>query len=175
MQSVEFTLRERAGRMFRLLLILQRVFHEPPQEDSDWIGDDEHARNTALRAAIKEILDDLGEHAGILMSTPFPIAEWRPGDPPDDERWRALTEIERRELLALMGEYADLITWSETSWAALNQGERAAAGGQSVAFHPAGRPVGPHIHNALDYLQAHRTQLERFRKELAFLERRRAR
>jgi len=145
MQADEFTLKERAGRMYRQLLVLQQVFREVPERDeTEWVRTDDGARNVALTAAIKEILDELTEHARTLTSTPFPISEWRPGDGPDDERWRALTEIERRELLALLSAYENLVVWGE----------------------------GPRC-DAADHLQDQRMQLGRFRKELTFLDRRR--
>jgi hypothetical protein len=150
MQSVEFTLKERAGRMYRQLLLLHQIFQQPSDPDAEWSG--AGASNTGLRDAIKEVIDELTDHAGILMSAPFPISEWRSGDGPDDERWRALTEMERRELLALVTRYEDLIAWSEVA---------------------SSRPVGaPQTYDA-DYLQTQRVQLTRFRKEVTFLERRR--
>jgi hypothetical protein len=156
--------------MYRQLLILQQVFRQQSGEDEA-----DEAADVVLRAAVKEMVDELRDHASVLMSAPFPISEWRTGDGPDDERWRALTEIERRELLALIAEYEKLIAWSETACAA-DTGERAAlGGGPNVTFLPsAGRRAalnGPRA--ASDYLDDCRAQLARFRKELTFLERRR--
>ena len=65
---------------------------------------------------------------------------------PDDERWRALTELERREVASMVSGYEGLITWSESS---------------------------AREHDASDYLKAERTKLGRFRQEMGFLERRR--
>lgn len=175
MQSVEFTLKERAGRMLRQLLILQRVFQQLPEpEDAEFIGGGDGALNLALCAAIKEVIDELTEHAGILMSAPFPISEWRFGDGSDDERWRALTEIERRELLALVSGYESLISWSETACGAPDSGERAAAGNDNIAFQAGGRVSSgfERLRDAADFLQAQRTRLGRFRKDMMFLERR---
>jgi hypothetical protein len=151
MESVELTLKERAGRMYRQLLLLHQIFQRPSDSDADW--ESTNASTTGLRDAIKEVIDELTDHAGIIMSAPFPISEWRPGDGPDDERWRALTEIERRELLALVSRYEDLIAWSE--------GASTRAVGAALTY------------DATDYLQTQRVQLSRFRKDLTFLERRR--
>ena len=110
MESTELTLKERACRMYRQLLILQHVFRQQSSDDEA----DEVADGVVLREAVKEMVDELREHAGVLMSAPFPISEWRTGDGSDDERWRALTEIECRELLALISEYEKLIAWNTT-------------------------------------------------------------
>ena len=171
MQSAEWTLKERACRMYRQLLILQQVFRQQPSEDEA----DEVADGIVLREAVREMVDELREHAGILMSAPFPISEWRTGDGPDDERWRALTEIERRELLALITEYEKLIVWSETACAADEGGRTAVGGGQNVAFLPSSKRGAAGPRPASDYLDDCRAQLARFRKELTFLERRRGR
>jgi len=100
----------------------------------------------ALSAAVSEILDELTEHAELLTTIPFPISEWQRGDGPDDERWRALTELERREVASMVSGYEGLITWSESS-----------ARGRE----------------ATDFLKGERTRLGRFRQEMGFLERRR--
>jgi len=147
MKTVEPTLKERAGRMYRQLLILQRLFYRSREADEvEWIAAGEHSRDVALCAAVTEILDELTAHAEILTTIPFPISEWQPGDGPDDERWRALTELERREVSSMVSSYEGLITWSESS-----------ARGRE----------------ATDYLKAERTRLGRFREEMGFLERRR--
>ena len=157
MQSADLTLKERACRMYRQLLILQQVFRQQSSEDEA-----DEASDVVLRAAVKEMVDELRDHASALMSAPFPISEWRTGDGPDDDRWRALTEIERRELLALIAEYEKLIAWSETA-------------GPNVTLVPnSGRRVAVNAPRAAsDYLDDCRAQLTRFRKELTFLERRR--
>ncbi len=79
----------------------------------------------------------------------FPISEWQPGDGPDDERWLALTELERREVTSMVTGYESLIAWGEA--------------------HANG-----HGREATDYLKAERTRLGRFRQEMGFLERRRS-
>ena len=148
MKTVELTLKERAGRMYRQLLILQRLFQRSREaDDVEWVGAGDGARDVALCAAVSEILDELTEHAEILTSIPFPIGEWQPGDGPDDERWRALTELERREVASMVSGYEGLITWGESS-----------ARGRE----------------ATEYLKAERTKLGRFRQEMGFLERRRS-
>jgi hypothetical protein len=147
MKTVEPTLKERAGRMYRQLLILQRLFYRSREaDDVEWIAAGDSSRDVALCAAVSEILDELTEHAEILTTIPFPISEWQPGDGPDDERWRALTELERREVSSMVSGYEGLITWGESS-----------ARGRE----------------ATDYLKAERTRLGRFREEMGFLERRR--
>jgi len=147
MKTVEPSLKERAGRMYRQLLILQRLFYRSREaDDVEWIAAADRSRDVALCAAISEILDELTEHAEILTTIPFPISEWQPGDGPDDERWRALTELERREVSSMVSGYEGLITWSESS-----------ARGRE----------------ATDYLKAERSRLGRFREEMGFLERRR--
>lgn len=130
--------------MYRRLLLLQRVFEHVEPDELDGTADGDRTHHLSLCAAIKEVLNELTEHAGILMTAPFPIGEWRPGDGPDDERWRALTEIERREVLALMSAFESLIAWTEAAY-----GDRES------------------------HLQLQRIQLGRARKELSFLERRR--
>ena len=113
---------------------------------SSGLASGDRSRDVALCAAVSEILDELTEHAEILTSIPFPISEWQSGDESDDERWRALTELERREVSSMVSGYEGLITWSESS-----------ASGRE----------------ATDYLKAERTRLGRFREEMGFLERRR--
>lgn len=171
MQSVECTLKERAGRMYRQLLILNRIFQQQSDPDADWMG--AGTRNAALCEAIREVIDELTDHAGVIMSAPFPISEWRPGDGPDDERWRALTEMERRELLALVSRYEDLIAWSEAACGAPDTSQRPAGNSENLTIP--GRTLGGALarRDADDYLQAQRAQLGRFRKEMMFLERRR--
>src|SRR5262245_58556563 len=113
MKRVEPSLRERAGRMYRRLLLLQRLFQPPREGEDEPLGTDDAARDMAVGAAVREVLDELTEHARLLTTIPFPLCEWRPGDPGDDERWRALTEVERREIVSLVAGYDDLITWAE--------------------------------------------------------------
>ena len=146
MKTVEPTLKERAGRMYRRLLLLQRQFQLPRgADDVEWLGTDDRCRDLALYGAVREVLDELTEHARVLTSIPFPISEWHPGDGPDDERWRALTEVERREVLAMISGYDTLISW----------GEEVAHG------------------QAIDYLKAERARVVRFKEDMGFLDRRR--
>jgi hypothetical protein len=146
MKTVEPTLRERAGLMYRRLLLLQRLF--PVPHDVGRRGHDDTAEEPALDAAVGEVIGELTGHARALTSVPFPLSEWRPGDGPDDERWRALTEIERREVLSLLAGYDSLIAWGED----MARGQR----------------------DALEYLRAERARVGRFRQDMGFLERRRA-
>jgi hypothetical protein len=98
--------------MYRRLLLLQRLFQPPKDADEgDPPGTDDAARDMAVGAAVREVLDELTEHARLLTTIPFPLCEWRPGDAGDDQRWRALTEVERREMVSLVAGYDDLITW----------------------------------------------------------------
>lgn len=146
MKTVEPTLKERAARMYRRLLLLQRQFQLPRgADDVEWLGTDDRGRDLALYAAVREVLDELTEHARVLTSIPFPISEWQPGDGPDDERWRALTEVERREVLSMISGYDNLISWGEQ----VAQGE------------------------AIDDLKAERARIGRFRQDMGFLARRR--
>jgi hypothetical protein len=147
MKTVEPTLKERAGRMYRQLVVLQRLFQRSREaDDVEWVGGGDRAKDIALCEAVIEVLDELTEHASILTSIPFPISEWQRGDGPDDERWRALTELERREVASMVSGYEGLITWGEST----SRGRE-----------------------AIDYLKAERTRLGRFRQEMGFLERRR--
>ena len=133
--------------MYRQLLILQRLFQRSRlADDVEWVAGADHSRDLALCEAVSEILDELTEHAELLTTIPFPISEWQPGDGPDDERWRALTELERREVASMVSGYEGLIAWSESS-----------ARGRE----------------ATDFLKGERTRLGRFRQEMGFLERRR--
>jgi len=165
------TLRERSGQLYRRLLLLQRLF--PPQEDGDASasGVDDESRDASFAAAIREVLDELTEHARLISLAPFPISQWRPGDRPDDERWRALTEVERREVRALVAAYERLISWAEE--ATRCQLELAAL--VAVSGNPAGHlPVSPEhgTRNAIDYLKAERVRVGRFCQELSFVLRR---
>jgi hypothetical protein len=174
MHTVELTLKDRAAFVYRRLLILQRLFQPPgDSDDGDWIGSGDKARDSALCAGIRELLDELTEHAKLLTTVPFPLSEWRPGDGPDDERWRALTEIERRDVLALVSGYENLIAWGEaiTNDATGLSDSTDAVAGTAVAGL---RLASPHTRrDVLDYLKAERTRVGRFRQEMCFLERRR--
>ena len=165
MKAVEPSLKERAGLMYRRLLLLQHLFHA--DEDPDAPARDECVADAALGAAVRET-----EHARLLTSIPSPIGEWRPGDTRDDDRWRALTEVERREVLALASGYDNLITWAEQvacgqmELAALLEMSGEAVGGQRLP-RSADSPK-----DAVDYLKAERTRVARFRQEMRFLTRR---
>lgn len=173
MKQVEPSLKERAGLIYRRLLLLQHLFHAP-DDDGDVPDSDVCIADAALGAAVREVLDELTEHARVLTSVPSPISEWRPGDTRDDERWRALTEVERREVLALASGYDSLITWAEQmasgqmELAALLEVSGEAVGGERL-------PRLAHSPNdAVDYLKAERTRVARFRQEMRFLTRRTA-
>ena len=102
---------------------------------------------------MRALVDDLTEHARVVTAVPFPLSEWQPGDEPDDERWRALTDVERREVLAMVSAYEGLIAWSE---------------GMTASAQPA-----TDRDSASNFLSAERARVGRFRQELRFLERRR--
>jgi hypothetical protein len=161
MKNVEPTLKERASYMYRLLVLLQQLFQVSRQvEDVEWLGSGGSSRDLALCTGIRELLEDLSKHAQILTSTPFPISDWRPGDGPDDARWRGLTEIEVREVLAMLANYENLVNWGEKLTS------------NTIAAFPS-RPGLPSSHETTDYLKDHRAQIERFRRELGFLEKQR--
>ena len=177
MKTLEPTLKERAGRMYRRLLVLQRVFQPSREGDVEWPATDDGGGggDAALSAAIREVLDELTEHARILTSIPFPISEWQPGDGPDDQRWRALTEIERREVLSMIAGYEQLISWSEE----VTQDRVELAGLVTLGT---GDPLGA-AHGTLprsvrvprdaaEFLKAERARIERIRHDLRFLEKR---
>src|SRR5262249_28564494 len=89
-----------------------------------------------------------------------------PGDGPQDERWRALTELERREVLSIASGYENLIAWSE----------RMVRGASMTGpFVGEGHDRNPaqETREATEYLKAERARLDRFRGEMTFLERRR--
>jgi hypothetical protein len=149
MKIVEPTLKERTGLVYRRLLLLQHLFHVAIDADeTDWLEKSDKHQNDALCAGIREMLDELTEHARVMTTIPMPIGEWRPGDGPADERWRPLTELERREVLALLIAYENLVSWSEES-----------------ASHANAEPS--------EYLKAERAKIERFRREMTFLDKRR--
>jgi hypothetical protein len=155
MQSADPSLKDRVGRMHRRLLLLQRLFHAPRTPDTaDLLDLGDEAADPNLAVAIRELVDELAEQARILTSIPSPIGDWHPGDAPDDERWRGLTEIERREVLAIVSSYENLITWSE-----------------EFARRPGLPPQK--VHETFEYLRAERARVGRFRQEMGFLERRR--
>ena len=175
MKTLEPTLKERAGRMYRRLLVLQRVFQPSREGDVEWPSTDDGGSGAALSAAIREVVDELTEHARILTSVPSPISEWQPGDGPDDQRWRSLTEIERREVLSMIAGYERLISWSE-------EVTRDPVELASLVTLGTGDPVGA-AHGTLtrsvrvprdaaEFLKAERTRLERIRHDLRFLEKR---
>jgi hypothetical protein len=165
--------------MYRQLLVLQRLFQFSPDGDEiDPLTTGDRVRDAAFCAAIAETIDELTEHGRILTSVPFPISEWREGEGPDDERWRALTEIERREVLALLSGYEALIAWVDetangsSEFARFAEGSDANGGGSQAVVRRA-RSSQP-TRDAADYLKGERSRVGRFRQELAFLERRRS-
>jgi hypothetical protein len=166
----EATLSERASYVYRKLLLLQRLFQVSTEnENADWIDAGDQTRNLELCSGILEVLDDIAEQARVLTTVPLPLPEWRPGDRADDERWRAFSEIERRELLSLLSSYADLITWCEAEIVSGDSLEgRGDEGGASVAVSR----QSPRRQEAVDHLKAERARLARFRQEAGFLDRR---
>ena len=172
MKRVEPSLRERAGRMYRRLLLLQRLFQPPRDADEgDPLGTDDPARDMAVGAAVREVLDELTEHARLLTTIPFPLCEWRPGDAGDDQRWRALTEVERREMLSLVAGYDDLITWAESMTSGEMELTALVEVGGGSAQGAVSRPTR-RTQEAVEYLKAERARIRRFHQDMGFLSRR---
>ena|SRR5258705_2899324 len=147
-KTSDATLSERAGHLYKQLLLLRRVFDGEGGDGSfPFTADDAETR--ALCGAVRDVLDQLAIHARVLTTVPFPLKEWRPGDSPDDERWRALTEVERREMLSLVAAHENLIGILE----------REVLQGVEVETH--------------ELLRVERARLARFRQEMPFLDRRR--
>ena len=167
MKILEPTLKDRAGQLYRRLLLLQRLFRAASADDDAELMDaGDKSRNIALCAAILDVLDELAEHARVLTMVPLPLSEWRLGDGPHDERWRTLTELERRELLSMVSGYATLLSWSEriVHDAGLSDPRVSERQGRNL----------PHdMRDATEYLKTERVRLDRFRGEMTFLERRR--
>jgi hypothetical protein len=146
-RTSEATLVERAGFLYRQLLLLQRVFPDASEDArSVPFGDDGDARS--LCYGVREVLNQLAEEARVFTTVPLPIGHWRPGDTADDERWRALTEIERREIASLLAGYETLIGLIE-------------------------REPFRNTAEAREILQVERARLARFRQDMGFLDRRR--
>ena len=67
MKTVEPTLKERAGRMYRQLLILQRLFQRSREaDDVEWVAAGDRSRDVALceavfRGATEHRVTTLGE------------------------------------------------------------------------------------------------------------------
>lgn len=158
------TLAERAGYLYRHLLLLQRIFQISEESDP---ANSRVTDGQALREGICDVLDELVEQAHALTAVPLPLRDWRTGDGPDDERWRALTEVERRETLSLVAAYENLIAWCEGH---LSDGFEQANGTSGhdgrvrSRLDPNGGP---------DVLEAERARLARYRRDMAFLDRRR--
>jgi hypothetical protein len=175
MRTVEPTLKERADQIYRRLLLLQRVFPatgEVDSEDVEWLGAGDGVRAQALCGAIREVLDELIGHAKALTSVPLPLSQWRPGDRSDDERWRALTELERREIMSLLSSYENLVSWVEgvacRTPAFAAPGELSPWGIDIQAPEPS-----RDLRDGVEYLKAERARIDRFRHEMEFLEKRR--
>ena len=173
MKSSEATLVQRTNYLYRQLLLLQRLFQVSGEsDDADWLGTNDQAKDLALCAGIREVLDDLTEQASVLTTIPYPLREWRPGDGRDDERWHALTEVERREILALVSGYEALISWAEALTCPESQAaERTEPLGDAAVLSRA-LPRNPA--SAADYLKDERSRILRFRQEMKFLDRRRS-
>lgn len=168
MKILEPTLKDRAGQLYKRLLLLQRLFRSATADDDpDLMDMGDKGRNAALCAAIRDVLDELAEHARILTMVPLPLNEWRAGDGPQDERWRALTELERREVLSMVSGYANLIAWSERMLRGASL-TSPLGGAESQGQNPS-----EEMREATEYLRSERVRLDRFRCEMSFLERRR--
>jgi hypothetical protein len=160
----EPTLKERAGQLYRRLLLLHRLFRSS-DEEADWMDAGDKGRGSALRAAVRDVLDELVDHAQVLTAVPLPISDWRPGDGPQDERWRALTDLERREILSILSAYGDLISWSEGM---VRRALTVPPGADGRA-----RNLPQDMREAAEYLTNERVRLDRIRGEVSFLQRRR--
>jgi hypothetical protein len=167
----EATLVQRASYLYRHLLLLQQLFQGADEnEAADWLVAADDADAAACCVGIREALEDLKEQARVLTKVPFPIREWRPGDGSDDERWRALSQIERREVMSLASAYESLIAWVEgQALPRADSAERTELRGLEVLA-----PRVPREPNEMvEYLRAERARVVRFRQEMAFLDRRR--
>ena len=171
------SLLDRALRMHRRLVLLQSLFEPNPKGEDGCPASDEDRppsskqRSEALTAAIREILDGLAEDAQTLTTVPPPLSQWRPGDAAGDERWRPLTELERRDVLALVASCEHLVSWGEsfTQWVSGARGlALTGTTGPRLAT-----PVPAEIDEAGEMLKAERARLDRLRHEMGFLERRR--
>ena len=112
MDTGETALRDRAARMYRRLIVLERLFQvavacQDEVESSEDGDGGEHG--IAFCEGVRELLGELVQDAKVLTLVPLPMAEWRPGDRPDDERWCPVTEVERREVMQLLSGYEALI------------------------------------------------------------------
>jgi hypothetical protein len=169
--SSEATLGERVAHLHRRLLLLQRLFQVSDGGDqAEWLGTGDKDSDLALCLGIREMLEEVTEHARILTTIPSPLSDWRPGDGPDDERWRALTEVERRELLSILNGYEKLIAWGDR---VARPGVEPADASEAAAAAVRSRQVLRDLHEAPEYLIAERARIVRFREEMGFLERRR--
>jgi hypothetical protein len=158
----DVTLAERAGHLYRQLILLKRVFDSGDDQPAPPLDD---AESSALHGAIREVLVQLAEHARILTTVPFPINDWRPGDGADDERWRALTEVERRELLSLVSAHEELINFVERNSSQPVVRELDASGRGP-------RPSPRATPEMTEILRAERARVTRFRQDMSFLDRR---
>ena len=146
-RTSEATLVERAGFLYRQLLLLQREFPDATEDTRSLpFGDDGDSRSLCF--GVREVLNQLAEEARVLTTVPLPLGNWRPGDTADDERWRALTEIERREITSLVAGYETLIALVE-------------------------REPFRNTADAREILPVERARLARFRQDMGFLDRRR--
>jgi hypothetical protein len=172
MKSSDATLVQRTGYLYRQLLLLQRLFQlSGENEDADWLGTGCQADALALCAGIREVLDELADQARMLTKIPYPLSEWRPGDGADDDRWRALTEVERREVLSLVTGYETLISWAEgLARPESDLAERTEPRGDADGL---ARTARRNSLSTSDYLKEERSRIARFRQEMGFLDRRR--
>ena len=171
MKISEATLVERANYLYRQLLLLHRVFRG--DGGTDWPGEDDDAHAPGLRASIRDVLDDLVEQAKVLTTVPSPLGDWREGDTPDDERWRPITEVERREMLSLLAAYESLIAWADAhAQPAVDLPQRSEP--KSADFTAGRRRPPQDPADVGEYLKAERARIARFRRDMAFLERRQA-
>jgi len=172
MKTSEATLVQRVGYLYRQLLLLQRLFQVSGEnEDTGWLGTSGQTEDLALCTGVRELLDELACQAKLLTEIPYPLSEWRPGDSADDVRWRALTEVERREVLSLVSGYETLISWAEgLARPEPDLADRTEPRGNLEIL---ARSPRRHAPSTADYLREERSRLTRFRQEMGFLDRRR--
>ena len=105
MSSSDLTLQDRARRAYQRLLILKRVFQGTGLLDEPEVDESE----AGLREGVRDMLAELAEDARIMSAVPVPFSEWRSGDGQNDERWRTISQLERREVRQLVRAYEELI------------------------------------------------------------------
>ena len=167
MSATEPTLLERVNRMYRRLLLLQCLFEQHRSDDTGLIATGDSEKDTGLSLAISEVVNEVAGQARVLTCVPQPISDWRLGDGPDDDRWRGLTDLERRDLWSVVSGYENLLAWAEqfvNRASARDSQERAGSALASAV-------VSMEIHEAVEHLEHERSRLSRLKQDVSFLER----